>query len=1507
MSDDPMELVHCHLAKEPLSLLDRPTTFIPDPLAKVVHRLMAKNAEDRYQSAWGLKADLETCWEQWQQTRQMTAFPLGRQDVTDRLQIPQKLYGRESEIAQLLAAFYRATDLATASAIRDRSAAAIVVTGYSGIGKSALVRSLYHPLTQKRGYFITGKFDQFQRNIPYSALVQAFMELVTQLLGEPETQLQRWRTKIQAALGSNGQVIVTIIPELALIIGPQPAVPELSGPDAQNRFNLVFRKFIQVFCSPDHPLVIFLDDCQWVDVATLHLLETLLGEGQPDYLLLILAYRDNEVDTTHPLTLTENNLQRVGIQLERITLKPLLLNQVIDLISETLNKPSEHVKALAKLIFRKTGGNPFFVKQFLRTLANERILLFEHGQRQWHWNLAQIKQMNFTDNVVELMIERLRTLPSLAQQLLSTAACLGTEFNLAMLVLVHQQKPAIIFEQLKLMIDQDLIVAKSTLDENLLIQDYQFGHDRIQQAAYALIPEAKKQAIHYQIGHHLLAQTSVADRSETIFELVNHINLAHPLIIDLAERQQIAELNLLAGQTAKRSTAYEAAIAYLNLGNQLLAGEQAWTDTYPLAFALHLAIAEVQLTTVDFAALNQTTALLLNHAKSSADIAQIYEIKVTQATLQGQYQKAVQVGLEGLQNIGIPVEREQLEALIATELDTIEQYLEAQANASALQALLDLPVATDPNVCSTMKLLLSLDAPTYLIPDLDLYSFVSLRIIRLSIEHGNTPESVKAYGNYGFILGLRNQHRQGFEFANLGIQLSHKLNSQSQQCRVSAVTGGWIQVWAKHIQGAAQINYEGFLAGMEAGDIQFAAYNVYCHVCNRLFAGDHLDAIATDIVKYLQVAANLKNEILQSMLEAVQFFVCQLLQDLEVLDRQHLARDTQNWVERHKTAQAAMPLAIYDILQMQLACICRTFEVGLCHAEAARQRLEACQGFTISGLYHFYNALIFLGLPAHQSAAAAAIAQQQVETSQAQLKAWSDSCPENFEHKYLLVAAERSRQEGDFINAMDLYDRAIAGAQQYGFIQEEALAYELAAHFYLALNKDIIAHAYLQEARYCYLHWGAGTKVNQLSTQFPQRLRSTSRDHSAAIASSGSASTTGDISLDLATLMKASRAITSEIDLDTLLQALMAILLENAGASSGYLLLPAAETGETLEDFAIAIAKDANGTNLNPPHPISEVLPISVLQYVLRSRESFLLGDPDQPDLVSRDPYLNAHLKAAIPLSVLCYALLDRGQLVGIVYLENEVTAEAFTHSRVEFLQLLSGQAATAIINARLYRKVKQAEQVLTNYSQHLEREVQARTAEVAEANTQLQQANQQLQRMATLDGLTQIANRRYFDQQLQQEWQRLLRNQKPLALILFDVDYFKRYNDYYGHQAGDACLIQIAQVATLALNRSTDLVARYGGEEFGVILPETTLQGAVVVAQRIQTRLRELALPHAQSEVSDIVSLSLGIADLIPESISSPEQLIMLADKALYQAKQQGRDRYSAYEMLSQAPNKDT
>jgi predicted ATPase len=855
-TQEAMELVHCHLAKSPIPP-HQVNAVVPLVISHLILRLMAKAAEERYQSAWGVKADLEKILENLTGLQDLSGFKLGQDDFSDQFHLPQKLYGREEELQQLLVAF---------EDISKGQSQLLLVAGYSGIGKTALVQEIYKPITEKRGYFIAGKFDQFQRNVPYSAVVQAFRELVRQLLTETQSRLEYWQTQLLTALGHNGQVIIDVIPEMELIIGPQPAVPALPPTESQNRFNRVFQQFINVFCQPSHPLVIFLDDLQWVDSASLKLM-TLMMNDIP-YLLLIGAYRDNEVSPVHPLMTTVEEMQKQGLLVQKLTLTPLTLPHLNQLVSDTLHLPLAQTLPLAELVLDKTGGNPFFVGEFLKTLYVEQLLSFNSSQREWQWDLAQIKVRNITDNVVELMTGKIRRLKSPVQQVLTLAAAMGNQFDLVTLSIVSQQS---------------LEWVKTTLWEALLDglvvplgEKYKFVHDRVQQAAYSLINEEKRQAIHLTIGRLLLSHHQ-EDWEDYVFDIANQFNQSISLVLDKAEKLQVAELNFLAANKAKSANAHRAAISYFTVGIDWLDQAEAttvWQSQYSLMFTAHVECAECMYLIGQFTQADTLLELALEHAHSNLDKATVYRFKLNLYSTTGEMDKAIEIGLQGLKmfDVHLPLEASLKEVSQADE--EIWQILGHRQIAD----LIDLPRMTDVDTLSTMQILAALWAPAHFRNEA-LRDAVIINLVKLSLKYGTANESIHGYVFFAMYLCDRKigKYHKAYQFGKLSYDLAEKLDLLAFKPKVNLLFGDIVNFYQRHFKTDRPYLREAFRTSLEGGDLNFACYTCNHLVTNMLVTGEPLETVWQESIRGLEFVRQAKDPNIEAILLSQQRFILNML------------------------------------------------------------------------------------------------------------------------------------------------------------------------------------------------------------------------------------------------------------------------------------------------------------------------------------------------------------------------------------------------------------------------------------------------------------------------------------------------------------------------------------------------------------------------------------------------------------------------------------------------------
>ncbi len=1284
-STDALELIHFHLAKQPVPLSNYQ---IPQIISDIVMKLMAKTAEERYQSTYGIKVDLEQCLRQLENTGKIADFAIANQDVINKFYLPQKLYGRYSEINTLVSAFTRV------AASNLSQPEIILVTGYSGVGKTTLVQEIYKPITEKRGYFISGKFDQFQRNIPYSAIVTAFTGLVKQLLGESKIQLHQWRNRLLTALGVNGQVIIDVIPEIELIIGKQPELPELEATAAQKRFNLVFKNFIRVFCAVEHPLVIFLDDLQWADSASLKLIELIMMDVDFDYLFLIGSYRDNEINSTHPLTITLNQLRKQGIIVNQIILKSLALDHLQQLIAEALNISQEKVKPLAELVWQKTHGNPFFAKEFLKTIYSENLLVFNpNGQScitakpAWQWNLKEIEKISSTDNMIEFMMSKMEKLPQSDREVLSLAACLGAEFDLNTISTICGKSTGELFSNLTIAIAEGLIIPLSELDEQLLIQDYKFGHDRIQQAAYALIDEEQKLFNHLKIGRLLWENTQPEHLSEKIFKIIDHLNIGHQLITHQTERNEIARLNLLAGHKAKLANAYEAALKYFQIGQKLLA-EESWKNNYPLALILYSEASEVAYLSRDYQQMEEFASVVLQQAETVIDRVNVYHTKIQAHIAQYQPEQAIATALEILKLLGVNFPKSP--SRIHFILSRLKVKLALLRK--PVQDLIDLPLATDPTTKAVMTILNRIGPSAYIIIP-ELFNLIALELVNLSLKYGNVSESIVGYCNYAVLLcGRLDDIERGYQFGQLALRVSDKFNAPDTKPRTIFILTMFVNHWKNHLREVSNDFLEGYQSGLEIGDLEFATYSLgmYYQFCFQ--SGKELPILAVEIIDYNLTLSKLKQQntigykivgqaILNLMDRAENS--CRLLGEFY---------NEETMLALYLKTNDRYALCYLYIQKLQLCYLFGEYDRAVENAIEAQKYLDGARATLLIPLYYFYYSLALLAADKSVSRSQQRQILARVTVSQKKMKKWAHHAPMNYSHKFNLVAAERYRFQRRYLKAMDCYDRAIAGARENEYINEEALANELAAKFYLNWGKIKIAKIYMREAKYLYSLWGAKAKVQDLEAKYPELLVKSSAAASVTervMTTSNTDSHSPEV-LDLATIMKASQAISSEIVLTKLLTTLMKILIENAGAEFGYLIL---ETEGKLLIEASGSLKEDNITVLQSL-PIDNLLPKSIINYVARSRNTILHNDATRQDNFTNDPYLKANQTK----SLLCAPLLDRGQLKGIIYLENNLTPGAFTEERLKVLQLLSSQAAIAITNAKLYTELQENQNRLAQF-----------------------------------------------------------------------------------------------------------------------------------------------------------------------------------------------------------------
>ncbi|KYC36823.1 histidine kinase [Scytonema hofmannii PCC 7110] len=1318
-SHDPMELVHCHIAKQP-PLVCNFNPDLPLILGEIVRKLMAKNAEDRYQSALGLKHDLVTCLEQWRETGKHTWFELGQRDMSDRFIIPEKLYGREQEVQTLLEAFGR---------VANGACELMLVAGFSGIGKTSVVNEVHKPIARWNGYFIKGKFDQYNRNIPLNAFVQAFRDLMGQLLSESDTQLKHWKTRILDTLGENARVIIDVIPEMEKIVGEQPAVPELSGNAAQNRFNLLFEKFIQVFTTQAHPLVVFIDDLQWADSASLKLLQLLMNDTE--YLLILGAYRDNEVSPAHSLMQTLDDIEKVHAMVNTITLAPLDQSSVNQLITDTLSCDVKLALPLTELVMTKTKGNPFFTTQFLRALHENGLITFNGSGNYWECNIAQVRQLALSDDVVEFMALQLQKLPVATQTVLKLAACISNQFDLTTLAIASEQSEIETATNLWKALQEGLILPTSevykfyqdssfvirhsstvnnqaqtqmTNDQRQITVFYKFLHDRVQQAAYSLIAEEQRPSIHLNMGQLLLNNTSDIEQDNKLFDIINHLNRGSRLVVQPTEREQIAQLNGLAAKKARSATAYESAMNYATTGITLLTPD-CWQSQYELALMLHELAAENAFLARDFEQMEHWAQTVLQQAKTPLDQVKIYEIKIQTYVSQHQPLNAIALGKKVLSQFGIQLPDRPTQEHIQQEF----QHTADRFAGRSIEELLNLPSMTASEPLAAMKIA-ACTAPAIYFAAPSLYPLVILSQVNASIQHGNAPLSTFFYASYGLLLnGILEDMEAADRAGKLALEVMEKLNAKEVESKTRFLLGGYVLHGTNHLRKSLQFLRQSYQLGLETGDIKFAGHAAF-HICQySYFSSQELLTLEQDIQAYSQMLKNLK--------QIMAFNYCQLFRQV-ALNLLGNAKNPRLLVGDVYDEAQALPqlLAANDMMALHFFYLHKLI-LGYLFGDTAqslsdiatrsRQYLAAGAGYITVPIFYFYDSLATLtGDFSEDSELGDPL--QRVAENQAKLQKWAHHAPMNHLHKWHLVEAEKHRVLGNKVEASDQYDRAISLAKEHGYLNEDALAKELAARFYLEWGKERIAQDYMIEAYYGYICWGAKAKVTDLETRYPQLLapilgqtRSILSINETVfplgtVTSTSSSATISD-SLDLATILKASQTLSSEIEVKKLLSSWLSIVIENAGAEKCVLMLFRDDSLRETKDEQLLI-KGLMTVGSEPvvlqrlPIEESQDIPLRLIYKVKHERQTAVLIDATTDLTLANDPYIMRQQ----PKSILCSPILHQGKLLGVLYLENNIVRGAFTSDRVKLLNLFCTQAAISLENARLYERSQ-------NYAQKLE------------------------------------------------------------------------------------------------------------------------------------------------------------------------------------------------------------
>lgn len=1319
---DSIELIHKHIAVTPPSPCEvKPT--VPLVISDIVMKLISKTAEERYQSEYGLKYDLETCLLQLNTTGNIQAFPIGQKDISSTLHISQKIYGREKELESLLNIFEQ---------FNQGKPELFLISGYSGIGKSSFVHELLKPLFEKRGYFIAGKYEQFQREMPYKAFIQAFQQMVQQILTEDDRRIALWKEKLLGALEQNGQVLIDIIPNLELIIGPQPSLPFLGAKGNQNRFSMAMRNFVHALSSQDHPLIISIDDLQWADLSSLKLLETLLSDSESKYLYIISAYRDNEVNEFHPLTFSLEEIKKKKVNIHSLHLSSLSLKNVSELIADSLQTTLEKVKTLSILCYDKTLGNPFFLNQFLQTLYSEKLLVFNPRQGCWEWSIEEIENKGITNNVIELMTDKIKKLPKDVQQILQLASCMGSCFDLKNLEIVQNSDSVNTAELLWTAVQERLIVpignSYKYIESDHAAVVYRFLHDRVQQAAYSMMDEEHQKYTHLKIARLTLKNFTSIELETSVYEVINHYIPALSLVESSEEKDRIIELALMAGKKAKASNAFEAAFDYLKQGTALLKAD-CWETQYAKTLELYTEQAEASFLCGNFNLMDESVSYILKNAAHSLEKVKAVEIKITGLISRRDLKGAIEAGIDFMGELGLKFPKKTNYYANLFQLIKIKFLM----GNKTVSSLINLPPMHDPAKQAAIRIALLIRGAVYRYSPIMLPRIFSV-CVQQCILYGNTESAPYLYATHASILcGIVRDIDAGFAFGELSLNMVNMLpNTKMVTPIVLFCYGIFINHWKSHLRDAFQVLVSAAQKSIEIRNLEITAYSLLAYGIAQFQACDRLQDVENSISKSLPIIKHTQQADVYQYLMGFYISVTNLLGQSknpgEIIREDFNINDLlKQAVQRNDRAGLFISCVNKMILHYLFHDYAKAYET----AEIGRSVIDAALSHILEPIFFFYDSLIRLAFLPFQSNGRWKGSLKIVKQNQKLMKKWSEHAPMNYLHRYHMVQAELAYLDNDDNKAIKSYDTAIELAQKNEYVREEALAYELAGSYHLRKKNFRLAKSYLNEALYSYRSWGAAAKVDHLQHKYPELLfvEKSKVPIRATIHTKTGETIITDTSLlhsanlDIITVMKASQAISEEIQLSKLIAKLLQIVIENTGAEKGVLFIA---KGDKLVLEGEMVKNETKHLLESIPLENVESVPQTLILYVYRTRELIVLGDATNQGNFQQDVYiLQKH-----PKSVLCVPIVYQKKIVGIFYCENNQSTDTFTDDRNELLRLLSSQIGISIQNATLFNELEMVKKNLEDYSQNLEQKVVQRTSELQTKNLQLEDAIAKLQSM---------------------------------------------------------------------------------------------------------------------------------------------------------------------------------
>lgn len=1458
---DPGMLIYSHIAVTP----QEPQTInssISKELSNVILTLLSKNADDRYLTASAIILALKRCPE-YSKSKQSDQ-DLNKK-INDRFVIPQKLYGRENEVNLLYELFQKTCSLGSEI---------LMIKGATGVGKSTLVYELFREITKNDAYFISGKFDQYQRQTPYTAIIGAIDEFIQYILIEPEDKFSYWQKEITTALGKNAFLFVELIPELEKVIGVQKRYFEPGAKEREYLINLLFLNFFRTLSKKDHPLVLFLDDLQWIDLSSLLFMELLIKESKDMFIMIIGAYRGEEVNKGHIIYPYISQLRENTDNFTQIGLTGLAKDDVCNLLSDTLDLDKGYYENLCTHIYNKTHGNAFSIKTFLSSMYKEQLLFYSYNDCRWDWDLELIKKGDYNPDVLDILCRRINILPEESREILQYASCIGNKFDLNTLSIITKTDTRKLIEFLLPAIKDGILEFSN---ENFRLAEFDpeivcyvhFVHDRVQQAAMTLLDKDKKREVHLQIGNLLLEDEELPD-THKLYTVVDQFNEAFIIIPD-QQRRMISKLNLLAGIKAKNSNAYNAALKYLDYGIKLL-GDNDWGENFNHLLELYKESAESAFLAGNFELMGNYSNIIHEKTDVVFDKLQIYSIELDSLAARAEWIKVLNRASEVLKllSIELPTVKDVNEEYIGKVLQDCEETIKGRDP----ELFIDLKKSDDRVTFAIMKILTNLLAPAFIAAP-NMFPVIVSRMMILSLTNGNTPMSAIAYANYGILQASAfNNPLLGYKYGETALAVLNEFENESYKCQTINNVNVFLKHWREPIKKTLKPLFEAYQIGRDSGDFVFAGYSINARNYHAIFSGVSLLDLDDDMSFFTNELLRIHQEGTSNWTRIHHQFVLNLISE-KVNNHKWILNGTQfnesSEIESFKTLNDHVALFYIYLYKMILSYFWEEFQLSLEYSEMATQYIAGASGMMLVPQYHFYRTLNLLSTYELLEPNEQEPCREKIYESLELYKHWAELCPGNYLHKYKLIRAELYKI-GEYEDFRELYDEAISLSGSAGYYNDQALANELCAKFYQKKHILHLSGYYFKNAINLYEYWGANSRVQFLQENYSSLL-STNKITGSSITNSEAG-----YLLDLESILKAQNQISSQIFLDKLLETLMETVFTISGADKGFFLTVSGKK-YTLEALS-QLRKNKISIEIIDDDSLYKV-PDSIINYVIRTKKNLLIDEINLNERLMTDDYFVKNS----PQSILSIPIIRQSEINGILYLENSKSKEVFNPNRIKILNLISSQIAISLDNANIHKNlediVKKRTETLNEKNNELER-----------LTNELKEKNEQLRVLASRDPLTDLFNRRQFFHLAEILFKNAERTMVPLTLIMIDIDHFKKFNDTYGHQMGDDCLKRVAKEINRFFKRENDITGRYGGEEFIGMLVDVSNDSAIKIANDLCKAILKLAIPNRCSESNDYVTISIGLTTKIPEKKSNLSDIIRCADEALYKAKLGGRNR---------------